>query len=292
MSETSWLALVVNDLHLTEAPPSGRLDTYFEQICRKMVEVAELSQKCEVTVFTGDLFHHKVARNVTHRTVRVLISLLKRVKNPYCILGNHDIIGGQSTTSTRQPVGVVFESGHITKLTSLVVEDVELVGLDYSQEFEDGEKVVNLPLLQHRGRIVFMHSMLSPWDDLRKKVRGPFTLVCYGHPHEREGLVNGFVNFGSLARTSRAGFDRRLVGVTLIDRELTPHEVILKNQKPWEEIFEKVATEEEEAELRGVDEFLRAIDEVVSEEGESIDKYLAGVSPEVRSRVLYYLGSL
>lgn len=285
------MILVVNDLHMSERSPGERRSEYFRQIMNKLVECEELSRDCAAVVFTGDMFHQKIARNVSHRTVRVLIAVLKRFKVPiYAILGNHDIVGAAHASKERQPIGVLLESGVINLLDRVIIEDTELFGVHYNQPFEDGESKINFPEKVTNQRIVFMHSMVGPGSPLKKNIAGPFDLVCYGHPHMEEGRTGPYVNFGSLARTTIDAYNRRLVKVLKVDEKLKLWPITLENQRPWQEIYNPQVEEKQNDEF---EMFISVMEDAVHEEEEfDISIFLTGLPLKVRNRVQHYLGSI
>lgn len=291
------MILVINDPHLTEKPPSIRTPEYFVQVCTKLVECAKLEKKyCDFTVITGDIFHHKVARNVSHRTVRVLLGILKHFKKVYIVLGNHDILGAEQETSQRQPVGVVIESGLAEVMQPLFLpgEDLEVYPMHYNEKFEQGLVQEVLPERKGSKRIVFAHSLLSPNSGLRKAILGSYDLVMYGHQHMPEGHVGKFVNYGALARVRADPWDKREIQVAIVERSLKVIPWTLSSQKPWQEIM-TVATEAEKDNEWGeefLDAFVKALEIESIDVNQDIDSIIGELSPEVRTRLAYYVGSV
>lgn len=290
------MILVINDPHVSEKPPSVRTPEYFVQICKKLLECAKLEQKyCDFTVITGDIFHHKVARNVSHRTVRVLLGILKHFKKVYIVLGNHDILGAEQETSQRQPVGVVIESGlaEVMRPVLLPNDGIELYPMHYNEKFEQGLAPVLLPEQKGEKRIVFAHSMLSPNSGLRKDIKGFYDLVMYGHQHMPEGHVGKFVNYGAMARVRSDPWDRREVQVAIINKNLKVVPITLSSQKSWQEVFVTAAEgKDEEWGEEFLDAFVKALEIEAVDVNQDIDSIIGELSPEVRTRLQYYVGSV
>lgn len=287
------MILQINDPHATEKAPGERTDEYYRLICLKLLECAKIAnQYCVAAVIPGDIFHHKIARNVTHYCVRILIMAMKKFKVPvYIVRGNHDIFGGQIKTTTQQPVGVLLEAGVASLLKKLIIPeaDLEVLGFDYDQAFEDGIMKIHLPEKETGKRLIFMHQLLSPGSRLRDNIVGPFDLCCYGHPHMEEGHVGKFANFGSLARTTKDKYNRRDVKVAMIEPNLTVLPIQLKNQKPWTEIYKE--TTEDSTDERAVEEFLDAMEQAEGESADDLETFLAALRLPVRRRVTYFIGS-
>lgn len=284
--------LVVQDIHLCERPPGWRKDSYFRDIASKLVECIALSNKYgAVLVLNGDFFHRKKNSMVSHNTVRVALACLKRAKESvFLVLGNHDILGAQAKQRIHQPVGVILESGFVKLLDRVSWGKFDLVGMHYSEFFERGE--VEFCCDDERPSVLFAHGSLNKESGLRTKIKGNVHRCFYGHIHYREGVDGNWVNFGSISRTTRDSYNRRMVSVPLFDFESGVSEIVLSRQKSWEEIYieELPSVEERQDELtdKDVDEFISSL---TMESFTDYKEYILSLDPDVRERVSYYLGS-
>lgn len=291
------MIVVANDTHFDAKGPVCRDSHYLRDLSRKMFELAELSRNAQFVIFTGDVIHRKVGRNVTHLTVRVTIALLKRFKCPVLlVLGNHDLMGNQVSTVITQPIGVLLEAGVMKRidLHPYLDDNLQIEGVPYSLKFEEGKEFYDL----ERKAPIFIfgtHSMLSPGSSLRQNIKGP-THICAGHAHLDSGLTeeNGmkFIEYGSLARISSRPYDKRIVRVALLEvkkGELKIRPRILKSCRHWSKIYVEKVEKEEELDVEG---FTTALEtETVSSENE-LEEIMASLSQPVRARVQYYLGSI
>ena len=79
--------ILTSDWHLRETKPVARTDAFFPAMWKKVVFIAELSEKHKAPVLhSGDLYHHwKPSPDLLTRTIRALPDIF------YTIYGNHDL---------------------------------------------------------------------------------------------------------------------------------------------------------------------------------------------------------
>lgn len=291
------VVIIVNDSHFDARGPVCRDSYYLRDLSRKMIELSELSRNAQAVLFTGDVIHRKVGRNVSHLTVRVTIALLKRFKCPVLlVLGNHDILGNQVATVATQPIGVLLEAGVMKRidLNPFLEGDLQIEGIPYDLKFEEGQKFYDL----ERKAPIFilgMHSMLSPGSFLRRNIKGP-THCCPGHAHldsgvtEENGLI--FIEFGSLARISSRPYDKRLIRVALLDVNKNGLKVFshtLKSCRHWSDIYVEKVEKEQDLDVEG---FATALEQESVNSEKELEELMASLSQPVRARVEFYLGGV
>lgn len=288
------MIIVANDLHFDQKGPLCRDSYYLKDISAKMLELSELSKNAQLVLCTGDVIHKKVGKNVSHLTVRVMMALLKRFKCPFMVvLGNHDLMGNQVSTTITQPIGVLLESGFMQRLdlNPVLEGDLQIEGIPYDLKFEEGQKFYKV----ERKASIFilgLHSALSPGSLLRQNISGP-THCCVGHPHLNAGVTeeNGikFIEYGSLARITTRPYDKRAIEIALLEPtkkglKIYSHE--LKRQRHWSKIYRDVPEKEEDIDIEG---FVEALETESIDSEEDIVEILASLTPKVKARVEYYL---
>lgn len=291
------MIIVLNDTHFDAKGPACRDAYYLKDISRKMLEVVKLSRNAQAVLFTGDVIHRKVGRNVSHLTIRVMIALLKKIKVPVLlVLGNHDLMGNQVATVATQPIGILLESGVMQRIDHhpFLEEDVQIEGIPYDLKFEEGRKLYKL----ERKASVFilgMHAMLSPGSPLRRNIIGP-THVCIGHPHLDAGVTieNGidFIEFGSLARISTRPYDKRMIRIALLEvnkGRLKVYSHQLKSCRHWSKIYIEKVEKEQELDVEG---FAEALEKEAIDSESDLEEIMASLSLKVKARVQYYLGGI
>ena len=292
------MILVVNDLHFDQKGPACRDTHYLRDITSKLLEISTLSRNAQAVLITGDLIHRRVGRNVSHFTVRVIISLMKKMKCPvWLVLGNHDVMGNQLKTVITQPVGVILESDVMVRLDlePYLDENLQVEGLPYTERFEKG--LVNLSFEKKAPLFILgVHGDLSPESPLRDKIIGP-DIICVGHPHLDTGITKAkgicYVEFGSLARITTRPYDERLIRIASIEITRGKTKIksfTLRNQRHWSEIYtERLETVEDEVD---VEDFVSLIESEEIDNVDQIEELLRTLEPKVRKRVEYYLGTI
>lgn len=269
--------LFIGDVHVADSSPSKRDGNYREDIFRKLEETVEIahSNKVDLVVFAGDLFHHKQPRKVSHRTVQQLIALMESYNVPvYICIGNHDITEGRLESLEKQPLGVVATAKNVTLMPSWIAGDKHPVLQTKNVTFHSipgvpGVKVTDYSfptmvgtkwnvLVAHQS-IVPDKSKLPPFlqdkdfmhDSAEVARNCKCNVILYGHEHgnhgvyKRKGANNSdtvFVNLGSVCRGTIGEDDlKKEPSVFLLDLsddgKLGGKKIKLKNVRPIEECF-------------------------------------------------------
>mgnify|MGYP001569442620 CR=1 FL=1 len=211
--------LFVNDPHFAEAGkhPSSRKSTYLDEISAKILECKEIAKDCDLTIFTGDIFHHPRANAVSHFLVSHITNLLKDWPTKiYAVPGNHDLSESGFSGIARQPIYVLSESGIINLFhqQGLWLDD-NTYSMFYGWDNNDlGKYKVKRPY-GCKNFVLVCHDMLCPdksypFEYLPYSEISSITdydYIFYGHVHWDSGAqkINNtiFVNSGSLSRVAR-----------------------------------------------------------------------------------------
>lgn len=287
-------AQIVLDPHLSDRPPAIRTDSYMRDIFSKLKQVAKISKECDITVFAGDMFHSKVAHRVSHRLVLATMRVLKRVDNAALILGNHDLMGAETKSSEFQPIGVLLESGVVRHLKSYRMGTLEILGVDYDQDFENGNKKLHLPKKDTERRLLVIHSMMGQvqWENLV----GDYDYVVSGHEHNPVPEPTAlYENCGALSRTrSEVSEFTRPICVSIIDEKLRVERREL-DYRPWSEVSvtrkKLLKRSDQESADKAFDLFLATFDKL-EDSAVDVERVLEGVEDVVADRVREYIGAL
>lgn len=93
MEESSTLAILVGDIHLSDRPPASCTETYTDDILDMLSYVAKLERatRADAVVWAGDVFHHKQPSRTSHATVLKLAKVAQEYENLWVVTGNHDL---------------------------------------------------------------------------------------------------------------------------------------------------------------------------------------------------------
>ena len=202
--------LSVGDVHYTNRKPVGRVDDYKAAILNKLLQIAELSQNYDVTIFSGDIFDKP---NVTGSFLD-LYAVIKQVKNAYVVPGNHDIFGYNLNKIDNTALGLLAATGAVKLLysdsiietTKVVIAgqgyciDVDENGFGYdSEHFKDGK----LGIMVTHGMLLDVPMNIAKNTQINDVVTKA-DIVITGHYHPGFGIKERgskfFCNVGAICR--------------------------------------------------------------------------------------------
>lgn len=319
----------INDPHLSDGPPLGRQQGYYEQIFNKLEQVAALTkaQPCDILVCTGDWFHRKRPDRTSHRLVRRLYALLT---GPFTgievlsVAGNHDMTEMGLASLEKQPLGVLAQTGAIRLLYAekpwLWEKDgkrVLFVGRPYDserdidpfyyalteaeqKEAEAADYVIMIAhgsILPKSGAKPYPHVGVHqiPLDD-----HGPVDLMLCGHIHDVLGMVEmpgggTFINLGALARVTRtaenldAETPRDFVRIFIDEDGMQLEPTPIPGVLPPEQVFLPAEIAGENTDLAEFAEQLAASLVLEDQPIEEMLAALTGVPDNVKDRLRAYL---
>lgn len=286
--------LLINDVHLSDRPPSSRTDTYADDVLDKLHWAVGYGKGhgCDAIVQAGDIFHIKRPDRTSHRLVQATADVLTSVDLPvYIVPGNHDLSNDRLDSIPSQPIGTLAKADGIELLMG-PHPDLPLYGLPYQaswddlphllgeyREWADGKHLKDLswlPLLVTHAPI-FPPGQEPPYDYIQAEDWADLMMVgdvLYGHIHDSHGIYRTKVpgvtlcNMGALSRGSLheatlkrkptvAVWDSTVVGerFTLVE---VPH-------KPAEEVFRLDIKEKTDERESRVAQFLEEVGQVTLE---------------------------
>lgn len=290
--------LMVGDVHLSDKPPTTRVEGYARQMIKKLWEIGSLAQTFEgvtATVFVGDIFHSKKPQKTSHTLVRAAAVMFKRMGHVIVVPGNHDYDKANPDNLAKAPLGVLAE-----------LPNVELLGIEGARYHSWGdfkmagvreeEDLLDWP----SADMIVAHSAIFPpgqtpevWEALDARQVASFyslgskpQLIYYGHIHEPHGAydVDGieFVNFGAISRGSmhEPDFDRipQIGVVEFEDGELMAiNAVNLKTALPAEEVFRIEEVTQERSDAAEKAEFIEKLSQAEMEVF-SVERAISAIS--------------
>lgn len=230
--------LVINDPHLSDQPPLGRLPTYREDIAAKLRECAEITREedIDLTILTGDWFHQKRQNLVSHGLVQESADILHTFHGlRKGILGNHDLSFEGAASMSTQPIGTLEKTGALDILLEDEVLDfggftvlLSPVVWTPDQDLDATNFALPPESLARAGKADYViriaHGAIVPpgWGDVPFAVVQAdeidltgIDLLLSGHLHPDYGIfeisqghrghthICRFANLGSLSRVSR-----------------------------------------------------------------------------------------
>lgn len=214
--------ICVGDLHLADHPPSSCTETYTDDLFDLLDQVTKLSRQLTAeVVLVGDIFHHKAPSRTSHGLVRRFMRWCASLpREPWIVVGNHDVQHDRLDTLDRQPLGTVFEARAAYRGQEAIVHmDGHL--LDFVPWQDDWEAWLDGPEVEEKTKgLTVAHAPLYPpgrelpWENIdarRFAARVRTDHVYYGHVHENHDTWElddvTFANVGALSRGSLAEHD-------------------------------------------------------------------------------------
>ena len=226
------MIVFAGDLHLAEKNPISRLDDYPTTMLHKLETI--LNIPAYAYFFAGDFFH---TPNISKEyLVRVIETLKKHEdKDIYTIIGNHDVPFGKSDNISNSPLGILFATGLVKRLTTEVIDGWVIMGCDYDQ-------VAPTPNPDDKS-ILVAHKFYMEYDEkemITDDEADDFNYVFLGHDHTRHDKERNIYRVGSVSRMtgSKENTERDSFSVLRFDtktEEFEPKEFPLS-----ESVFNKV----------------------------------------------------
>ena len=105
-------ALIVNDPHLADRPPSMRVEGYADHILAKLQFTTTIES--DIVIFSGDVCNLKAPTRTSHALVQRMCDIIRAYNRPvYIVVGNHDMQHDRLESLEKQPLGVLFKAGAI-----------------------------------------------------------------------------------------------------------------------------------------------------------------------------------
>lgn len=253
-------ALLVNDIHLSDRPPSSCTEEYTRDLLDLLGQTVDVAgaQRVDVVVWTGDVFHSKSPARNSHYLVQRAIGVVHAYLVPcYIVPGNHDMLHDNlGSILDTQPLGVLYQAG-ARPLAGQCAEFPCLYGVPWLQEFSDENVGRALQAFREApatfgNRLVCAHAPLYPpghelpyehYDAVTwAAAMGGHGSCAYGHVHERHGTwaAGGvtFCNPGALSRGSLHEYNMtRPVQVAVWDSTDGSFAEVPLRARPAEQVF-------------------------------------------------------
>ena len=304
--------LYATDIHLKDTPPISRTDDYAEALFEKLEKIRKICVKLEAEAFImgGDVFDVKDSKKVSHYLVRRCLEVFREFPCPvYSIVGNHDIKYDRLDTVYEQPLGVLFESGLVKRLSRIEVGSCEFIGVDYTSHNKTDVSSFTFDKGAGRQVLVTHHNLFINKTDFFGEKAIPYSVlaeetnadaVLNGHIHfPQDGQyiveIGGkfFINPGALSRGSLSRDNlERPVHALLIDTEEFSFNLIDLKAKPVNEIFDLESKSEIDERSKKIEEFVLNLKTSVQEEaGDNITDILESldIPSNIRKKVEHYL---
>lgn len=223
--------ICVGDIHAMDRPPVNATESYMDDIIAILEHVAKLERdlNADAVVWAGDVFHHKQPSRTSHATVLRMIEVVKKYRNLYAVVGNHDCsMDVVDSVSEKQPLGVLFEAG--LKELNGWHESLPLFGVPWQQRWHNENTPMEAfaswredsELLSERAlSLAVTHAPIYPPATRDEQMfelvptAGPHGLseamghqgyLYYGHIHEDHGIFEDegvtYANMGAVSRGS------------------------------------------------------------------------------------------
>jgi DNA repair exonuclease SbcCD nuclease subunit len=280
--------LLVNDVHLSDRPPSSCTESYNDDLFDLLDQVAALAQAhhAPAIVLAGDVIHHKTPTRTSHATIRRLIQWGQRCTSQghpvHVVLGNHDLLHDRiDSVQETQPLGVALASGALSLLDGWADLPDPVYGLPWQPVWDQPAldrgcagwhsrmrdddapalMVTHAPLYPP-GRELPYENIPATWWAQAMGHRGT---VHYGHVHEPHGIyqVDGvtFSNPGALSRGSLHEHNlTRPVQVACWNPTTGHIQHLSLDAKPAEEVFRLIHAQQAATTKLRLDDFLSGID--------------------------------
>jgi hypothetical protein len=299
-------ALIVNDPHLSDRPPSIRTETYAEDILTKLRYTADIAEmgRVDAVVWSGDIFHIKAPTRTSHALVQQVADVIREYHRPVFIVpGNHDVQNDRLESLDRQPLGVLFKAGayplvgevSVKVRTDTFTVRQSIFGIPWLADWKrDLPRYMEL-WRKSSATLMVAHAPIVPpgvtkpyevidaadWAAMMQPHKGD---VAYGHMHDADGayeVVNDilewqavFCNYGAVSRGSlHESSMTRVPTVALYSTERIPDAELLTLDNPLEATFRPIVVP-----YRPADEVFRLADKAIADDKtDRLDEFLESI---------------
>lgn len=184
--------LFIGDPHFNSRTPLSRLDDYADLTIKKLDSLLKQSIKLSVTkiIFTGDFFD-TVDQTMIYMN-RLILKLNEFKDNNieiYSIIGNHDFVGNNLQYFPRSPLHMLFQTGVIKQLDTLVTENKTLIqGLHWTERETKLDEIKQLANdHQLNTNILVQHYAVDntiPNESINRTDLDMFKIIVAGHDHK------------------------------------------------------------------------------------------------------------
>ena len=254
----------VGDIHF-KSSYFNRLDNVKDTFKDKMVQIYKLAAKHEVEgiILTGDVFDSKDPYQCPPGFLTWVMSVLRMSPvTIYTIVGNHDIRNNDLDTIPRQPIGTIFESGFVTRLTNFD----NIVGHDFGTDLEKVpggrfDLAVIHAYVNKAGGTMFGNEKVWAFAELELLNA---KIVLAGHDHQAYPIEKSggtlIVRPGALFRKNRDEVDlNRTVQVVLMDLTAGTAEYLPIEHRPSKEVFSLEIKDLEDKNEADIEQFIKSL---------------------------------
>lgn len=236
--------LFFGDPHLDSQNPISRLDDYRQLTLNKLNQLLEISikNKVDVLVSVGDMFHrYDVPLSYLVEVLDIFAKFKENNIEVYSIIGNHDLDRDNIKFFYRMPLNLLFSSGLVNHLNKVSYEDVDLYGLDFTEEIT---KFDSNEFDKEKTNILIMHYATDntvSGDSISRKYLTDFDIVVSGHDHQYfkpSGENPLMLRPGSLTRRTKDEYNlTRDIIYYIYDSKASKLTEGKLDTKPAEEVF-------------------------------------------------------
>jgi len=304
------------DCHLSDKPPVARIDDYKSAILDKVNQIYVLATEktCDVILDAGDFFHVKAPTKNSHSLINEISRQHYLYDIPvYSVIGNHDVMYGNTETIDKQPLGTLFNTNTFQYLQDKTFlkdgKKVRVVGIDYQLDVDvslqnrcvKGDEdvliavfhgnVSDLPLFP--GEKFYSYKKLSELDP---------DIWVLGHIHKDQGIqkVNGkyFISVGAVSRgalthddivrTPRVSYIEINIG-DLVGISVEPIDLKVM---PSKKVFDFDLKKKKQEENRKIESFVQNLITTTSQDPEDRLKEVISdldLESEIKETIYHYL---
>lgn len=274
--------IVVGDIHNMGNNPSCRKDFFPETLNKKILELVDIvnREQVDMVLFTGDLFHTPDTANQIVKNFGQ--NLLKMNCPKYSIIGNHDIYGGNITSSDRSKIGLLEAFGviNIIKNTEPIYFEkdnirLQITGQSYVSDIDLSnnkksyyckEKNPNVDWAIHlihgfliNSSLPFAHTTVNEIKDTQVDI----TISGHLHYPFEEKIDNKlFINPGALSRITASKTELRQPQILKFEFDKNNYEytkIPISSAPSYEDVIDRTKLKEDLKEIYDLNAFINSI---------------------------------